>query len=204
MKNTAKRITAILLTFVLIFSLAGCGEVKKAETAVNGMFAAFMAGDFDEAQKYVDISDFENDSNPITGDTKTMMEVLFGSLSYNIVSSEKNDDGSVSVKTEITATDMKPVLADLMLKAIEYSLSNAFADPAPTEEEMNAKMQELFIESATKPDLATVTNTVDIKAAKTENGDWKIQGSDELVNALLGGMTDAALELSDALNNAAE
>ena len=48
-----KSIIATLLTFILMLSLTGCGEIKKAETAVNGMFAAFKSLNFEEAQKLV-------------------------------------------------------------------------------------------------------------------------------------------------------
>ena len=50
-----KRIFALILVLALAMSLAGCGEIKKAEASVNGMFMSFKNLDFDEAQKYVNI-----------------------------------------------------------------------------------------------------------------------------------------------------
>ena len=35
-----KSLLAIVLMFALMFTLAGCGEIKKAEATVNGMFTA--------------------------------------------------------------------------------------------------------------------------------------------------------------------
>ena len=40
------------------------------------------------------------------------------------------------------------------------------SDPQTTEEETNKKAEEMFIESASKADLATVTNEINIKAVK--------------------------------------
>ena len=61
-------------------------------------------------------------------------------------------------------------------------------------------MMEMFTECVTKDDLAMVTNEVDIKVVKTE-GEWKIESDDALSDALLGGLTEAAEELSKSMNN---
>ena len=69
-----------------------------------------------------------------------------------------------------------------------------------TEEETNKKMEEILVECASKPELATVTNEVDIKVVKTESKEWKIEADDTFVNALLGGLADAAKEMENAFN----
>ena len=84
-----KSITAAFLTFVLILSLTGCGEIKKAETAVNGMFVAFKNLDFEEAQKYVNVEDITNTENDTDDNSKLIMETVFDNLNYEIISSEK-------------------------------------------------------------------------------------------------------------------
>lgn len=195
-----KSITAIILTLILTLSLAGCGEIKKAETAVNGMFTAFKNLDFEEAQKYVNVDDITKAGEEANENSMLIMETVFDNLSYEIISSEKVDNETVIVKTKVTATDMKPVLGEFLSKALEYAFSNAFANPQPTEEETNKKMEEILVECASKPDLATVTNEVDIKVIKTESKDWKIEVDDAVVNALLGGLADAAKEMENAFN----
>ena len=195
-----KTITAIILTLILTLSLTGCGEIKKAETAVNGMFTAFKNLDFEEAQKYVNVDEITKAGEEANENSMLIMETVFDNLSYEIISSEKVDNETVIVKTKVTATDMKPVLGEFLAKALEYAFSNAFANPQPTEEETNKKMEEILVECASKPDLATVTNEVDIKVIKTESKDWKIEADDAVVNALLGGLADAAKEMENAFN----
>ena len=195
-----KSITAIILTLILILSLTGCGEIKKAETAVNGMFTAFKSLNFEEAQKYVNVDEITKAGEEANENSMLIMETVFDNLSYEIISSEKVDSETVIVKTKVTATDMKPVLGEFLTKALEYAFSNAFANPQPTEEETNKKMEEILVECASKPDLATVTNEVDIKVIKTESKDWKIEVDDAVVNALLGGLADAAKEMENAFN----
>ena len=195
-----KTITAIILTLILTLSLTGCGEIKKAETAVNGMFTAFKSLNFEEAQKYVNVDEITKAGEEANENSMLIMETVFDNLSYEIISSEKIDNETVIVKTKVTATDMKPVLGEFLAKALEYAFSNAFANPQPTEEETNKKMEEILVECASKPDLATVTNEVDIKVIKTESKDWKIEADDAVVNALLGGLADAAKEMENAFN----
>lgn len=192
-----KSIIAVVLTLVLVFSLTGCGEIKKAETSVNGMFTAFKNLDFEEAQKYVNVDDITNGENS-NDNAEAVMNAIFGNLNYEIVLSEKVDDSTVIVKTSITATDMKPVMGEFFTQAMQYAFSTAFSDTQPSEEEQNKKMEEILVECASKPDLATVTNEVDIKVVKNENKEWKIEADDTFVNAVLGGLMDAAKSLENA------
>lgn len=197
-----KSIIATILALILLFSLTGCGEIKKAETAVNGMFTAFKNTDIESAAKYVDVDEInasEDSSDSIS--TEFVMKTIFNKLDYKIISSEKVDDTTVKVKTEITVTDMKPVLGEFFTNAMQYAFSTAFSNPQPTEEETNKKMEEMFIESASKEDLATVTNEVDITVVKTENNEWKVKSDDTFADALLGGLITAGEELSKAFEN---
>lgn len=195
-----KLITAILLTFVLMLSLTGCGEIKKAETTVNGMFAAFKSLNFEEAQKYVSVEEITKTGDEANENSMLIMKTVFGNLDYEIVESNKVDNNNVVVKTKITATDMKPVMGEFLKKALEYAFSSAFSNPQPTEEETNRKMEEILVECASKPELATVTNEVDIKVVKTESKEWKIEADDTFVNALLGDLADAVKEMENAFN----
>lgn len=196
-----KSLIAIILTLIMMLSLTGCGEIKKAESTVSNMFAAFKALDFEEAQKYVNIDDIKPaaSKDDLTGNAEMFMKNLFDRLDYKIISSEKIDSNTVNVTTEITAIDMKPVLGEFFVAAMQYAFSNAFANPQPTEEETNAKMEELFTASATKPDLATVTNEVVIKVVKDDK-EWKVVSDDAFVDAILGGLSAAAEELENAFN----
>lgn len=202
MKQLVKIITTLVLCLAMVLSLSACGEVKQAETAVNNMFASFKSLDFEEAEKYTDlenmkISKFEGEQGA-KSNYEMYMKALFDRLDYQIVSSEKIDANTVNVVTKITAVDMKPVFSDFVSTAMEYAISNAFADPQPTEEETDKKMQELFLASATKPNLATVTNEVTIKVVK-QGEDWKIAPDDTFVDAVFGGLVGAAEEMTKSL-----
>lgn len=199
MKRGLKSLFGLILVAVLMCNITGCGEVKKAETVVNGMFASFKVLDFDKAKEYVNVEDIlsteTTETSSINGDI--FMKTLFDRLGYKIISSEKIDNETVIVKTEITAIDMKPVLGEWFGAALQFAFENAFEKIS--EEESNNRMEELFVEAATKEDLATVTNTVDIKVVKVDNN-WKVETDDKFIDSILGGLISASEELSNTFN----
>ncbi len=194
-----KKIFIVVLAVSMILSIVGCGEIKKAETAVNGMFVAFKNLDFDKAQKYVNVEDITNADNA-NENTTIVMQTVFDNLEYEIISSEKIDDNNVIVKTKIIAIDMKPVMGEFFTKAMEYAFSNAFSTPQPTEEETNKKMEEILIECASKPDLATISKEIDIKVSKNDEDEWKIRADEVFANVILGGLMDIASNIENSFN----
>lgn len=197
-----KVLTAVILAFLLMFSLTGCGEIEKAESAVKGMFEAFKSSNIEEAQKYVNIEDITSaGKTDMTKDSAVITDTVFKNLSYEIVSSEQTDDNTVIVKTKITTTDMKPVMGEYFSKTLEYTLSNVFTYSELTEEEKSAKMNEILEECVSKDNLDTVTNEVDIKVVKNDNNEWKIESDETFVNALLGGLIEAIEDLQESFKN---
>ena len=197
-----KKLTAIILTLAMVLSFAGCGEIQKAESAVNGMLTALMNFEFEEMQKYVS-ADGEPlfDSDEDIESSRALAEALFADLNYEIISSEKVDDSTVVVKTKITTTDMKPVLGEFFAKWMEFAFENALSSAPISDEEMEAKAMEMFAECLSAEELETVTNQVDIKVAENENGEWKIEMDDNLTGALMGGLTEAIEELQESMGD---
>ena len=201
MKRIIKVSVFVIFVVSMALSLAACGAdvTKKAEASVNGMFQAFQALDFQAAQQYIDLDKLAFDAEEIDLDTdaQMFMKALFDKLDYEILSSEKIDDNTVNVVVKITALDMKPILADFMVAALQYAFSSAFADPQPTEEETAQKIEELFVEATSKDDVTTVTNEVTVKVVNSDDG-WKIDPDDTFTNALFGGLKEAAESLAEA------
>ena len=202
MKTISKRLMAALLAILMLVSCCGCSSpTKEAEATISGMFNAFKDLDFEKAENYIDIDDMklsQVEENETTN-YEIFMKTLFNRLNYEIISSEEVDSETVNVVVKITAIDMKPVLADYMAAALQYAFSNAFANPQPTEEETNKKMEELFIASATKENLATVTNEVTVKVVN-EDGNWNVVSDDDLTDAMFGGLIAATEAISNSFN----
>jgi hypothetical protein len=203
MKKVIKIMSLSLSIFVLLLSLTGCGEVQKAEKTVSGMFDAFKILDFETAKTYVDLDelDLSDDKESLTGNAEMFMKNLFDKLNYKIISSKKIDNQTVMVKTEITAIDMKPVMGEFFTNAMQFAFSNAFTpeEQQLSDEEMDKKMEELFIQSVSKSDLATVTNTVDIKVVEVEKT-WKAAVDETFTDALFGGLMTVAEDMEKSFN----
>ena len=204
MKKYVKLISLMLVVTTMAMMLTGCSATKKAETTVHSAFAALKALDFEKASEYLDVDEIMNtddENDTLSLDDNVFMETLFGRLDYEIISSEEIDENTVVVKTRISAVDMKPVLGEFFGKALQYAFASAFANPKPSDEEMNRKMEEMFVECASKEDLEMVTNEVDIRVIQVDKK-WKIELGDTLSDALLGGLAKAAEEISNAFNSA--
>ena len=200
MKTISKRLAAALLAILMLVSFCGCSSAtKQAESSVRGMFDAFKTLDFEKAGEYtnIDAMKLSKVEESETTNYEMFMNALFNRLDYNIISSEEVDSETVNVVVKITAVDIKPVLGEYIVAALQYAFANAFANPQPTEEETNKKMEELFIASASKEDLATVTNEVTIKVTKKDDK-WVIASDDTLVDAIFGGLLAATEELADS------
>ncbi len=198
MRKITQKIVLFMLALSLCLSVTGCGEKHPAAIAVDNMFTTFNKLDFEAASMYVDLNTlaFGEDANTITGDDEMYMNNLFDKLSYKILKVDKIDENNAKVTTEITAIDMKPVMVEYFTNALEFALANVFT---ATEEEIDSGIKDIFIEAVSAPDLATVTNTVEIIVEKTENG-WQIQGSDELTDALYGNISEALEYVQNSLN----
>jgi hypothetical protein len=203
MKKVIRIMLLSLSVFVLLLSLTGCGEIQKAEKTVSGMFDAFKSLDFGTAKTYVDLNelDLSDDKESLTGNAEMFMKNLFNKLNYKIVSAEKIDNQTVMVKTEITAIDMKPVMGEFFTNAMQFAFSNAFTpeEQQLSDEAMDKKMEEFFVQSVSKPNLATVTNTVDINVVKVEKA-WKVVVDDTFTDALFGGLMTVAKDMEKSFN----
>lgn len=190
MKKISKILAFILMFSTLVLSLTACGSdpTKEAQAAVEKEF---------EALKNKDEKAFEElfGSNPldslgITSDNaeenfKKIVNKILEGIDYSIISSEKIDNENVTVKVDITSLNMEDVMQKYMESIVDFSLNEEAA--SLSEEETNDKIVELLLETISQPDLETVKTTVDINVKKVDNK-WTIQESDELTNALAGGL----------------
>lgn len=208
MRKYSKVLCLILVAVMVVACLAACGGVspeKLAEQAVSTCIDALKMGDLETAANYLVDADIieAGDDGEDSAMNESMTKIVFGKLNYKILSSTKVDDSTVTVKVEISNVDMKPVFTEFFTQALQYAFANAFADPQPTEEETNQKMEEIFNSCISKEDLTTVTEEVDVKVVKDGDG-WIIEGDDTLANALLGGLLNVVEELEDSFSDIGE
>ena len=192
-----RRLGILIVVAILTYTMTGCGEVRKAENSVNNMFKAFQNLDFEVSKEYIDLEEVEEQDDI---NAKAIMENLFQELEYQIISSEKIDKDTVNVKVKITAVDMKPIFRDFFVDYIAHAFSYALSGDEMTEEEQEAKMQEILLQSIKDRGSQTVTNEVVLEVNR-QGKVWKVESSDTFVNALLGDFEKVVEEIQNSLDS---
>ena len=200
MKRNVKIVTAILLVVTMLFSLCGCGKLSKGEKIVKNMLEAFKTADFEKAGKYINLEEFlaESSDVAIAGSAETYLKAALTGFDYEILSSEKANDGSVNVTVRIQTVYMKAVIDDFLIKAMEYLMASATADPRPTPEQTAEKLDELMGESANQFKDNKATNEVIMNVSKID-GKWTVDANDNVFNAIFGGLLTAIDEVKNGL-----
>jgi len=194
-----KTLLALLLVFVLAFSLTGCSSpTEQASATVTETLSALRDADEETIKQYLNADELEGIG---MDDAVEMFKSVFGGLEFEILSSEQVDENTVNVKTKIVARDMKVVMENFMGEVLKYAFSMAMADPQPSEEEMTAKMMDIFAECLADPDVEKITTEYVIPVMKNDEGGWYFESTDELIDVLSGGMMTAADELSKSFAN---
>jgi hypothetical protein len=198
-----KKVLALFLVFALGAGLIGCGG-EKPEQAVKNTFDAIKNGDSEAASKYINYDDLLNagetsdktSTDESDTESKEMVELVLKHFDYKIISSSEDGD-SATVKAEITNINMSVILADFISEAFTLAFSGL------DEKTMDTQMNNKFTELLNREDNKTVTKTVEIKLAK-KGDSWKISISDELTDAIFGGMISAAKEMNDSFGSDSE
>ena len=128
-----------------------------------------------------------------------IMELLTKNFSYSITHSREDEDaGTATVSVDMTNTDMSLIIADFLAAILSDMLSNAFlpVDQQPSDEDLTKAYLNELAELMAGEDLDTVTNSVDIHLTLTDD-QWKIVPSDEVFDAMFGGMLSAFTSLED-------
>ena len=121
--------------------------------------------------------------------SSAMMNSLMESLSYTIVSTEESAD-TATVKVNIKAIDMSLVMSDYISQAFTLAFSGI------AEDELQQKMLEVFSTALENNKENLIEREVDVALTKGENG-WVITMSNELADAITGGLLTVADSFSD-------
>lgn len=102
---------------------------------------------------------------------------------------------------KITNLNMEKVMQNMLKEVFSEAFFYVFLpeEEQPTEEEIKSKIVEIFKENLKEDDIKNKTSVVDVKLNLIE-GQWKINQSDDLLNAITGGM----ITFVDSMNSAIE
>ena len=194
-----KKILGVLLAVSMCISLVACGSSRdSAETVVDNAIKAFQSADQDQTQQYWGDTNFTETSDELTSEdeaySQELIEKIAGGLTYTITgSSEDENTGTATVTVEFTNIDMGAVMSDWIADMMSTVFGYAFLpeDQQPSDEELNQMYMDSLKEVIDNHKDDTVTNTVDVSLSLVDE-EWKINTTDDVVNAMVGGMMDFA------------
>ena len=182
----------VLLLVVLAIVTALLLLPTTPEKTVEGMLNSLKNADFESVNKYVNYEDIVNESEMLQNsemDEETQ-SLLFDKLTWKILNISK-EENSASVEVEITNKDFDQIISNYKQEALRI----AFSGESFTEEDQNNKLKEQL----KNEEIGTKIVTTTIQLVK-QDGEWKVQADESLVNALLPGLQEAINSLNSIIN----
>ena len=193
-----KKFLLLLTTMVISFGVVACGggsdsdkssdsydateleEMEPEEIAVVGFLEAVKQADFAKINEYVTEDDMMYSED--TTQDNTEEKIILENITYKIKSlvsldtSEEGNEGKATVGVEITNVDIYTALQNYQQTVGEKT--------DMTKEEIIAFVKEAIAQNKD----TTITKKVDIDVIQVD-GQWKVQTTEELIFALIGGFT---------------
>ena len=205
-----KKLTALILSFVLVFTLTACGGPTPTETVTTFFKALQNGGETSEVYEDKDFkfgSDMLEDELGDDGEKYTekeketikKFEEKIKDFDFE-VSNEKIDGDKATVDVKITTWNFGEQFSNMMTELIEKVFALALTDAS--EEEINEMMEKMLGEYLEKTE-KTYTKTVKVPLEKKDSK-WvisKIDDESDIADALLGGMLKAAEEIDEAMDD---
>ena len=187
-----KKILALVLAIALICVFAGCSKpvIIPPETVVTEALDAVKNLDETKMKEIWGMGVLSEALDGVEMNEEELLDFATKYFEYNIISTEE-DGNSATVKAEITNVDGSTFFGNIMSTAIIELMAYAAEHDGsyPPIEETNARLLELLNEALKQEEQPTATYTVDIPLTLEDNV-WKIQSSEKILTAILGGIYD--------------
>jgi predicted small lipoprotein YifL len=191
-----KKTLLLLTTIILAFSLSACNLFGPTPDEVATDFlTSVQKGEWEKASEYVNTEDSKEKIKEFTTSDEDVkyIEDLFEKMSFTI-GNVKEEEDKATVESEIETVDMKIIMGTIFQEMLAEAFAQAFSGEETDEEAQDEEMTKLLVEGMNEPSAKKVTNKVNIKLVKVD-GDWKVDVSDELLNALTGGLSSMGEEM---------
>ena len=174
-----KKVSILLLALCLIFMTA-CGTASPTDALKADLENAKSSSD--EIIGQLGEDGFGEEATQALVDKVLEFDYQLGE--------EKIDGDKATVETTITTYPFGEIFTGIVADFI----TQAFANPDMTDDDASALLDQLLMDALDKAD-KTYSKTITIELSQ-EDGEWVVQESDEMSNALTGGMLDFAAAAS--------
>lgn len=200
-----KVIACVLTIFVVL--LVGCKASPSPDSVLKSYFAAAKSQDTKTMQS-LSISDSSSTSTSVSSsssatsdaESKKMMKLVFSKMDVTIEEAAKINGDNATVKAKITAPDTKKIMQNCIAAAFSSALSSAFSSSSSTSSnDASTAMTKMFANELSKSDVALSTTEMNVQLMK-KDGQWKVKMTDNLTDAMTGGMYSYLKSVSDSFN----
>ena len=171
-----KKILALMLTSVFLFTLVSCGGKKPAEV-VNNFYNSLKNYNIEEIKAMVEQS--EENEDPIKTQTEEEVALIKKACESveEKITNTKIDGDNAEVEVEVTAIDGD----EIMRKYIRQELSKVLTGDSETSaEQSNEEVTKFLLDSIEDKDAKKSTQTFTVKLVKKDK-EWKITNIEDVI-----------------------
>ena len=204
MKKHMKTVIGLIMSVMIIFAFAGCGEkadpAADASAALDQLLSALKSADMNAIQEISGGEDTFKDAAESLGSEDGVQSVLtsmFGHFDYKIGEAEVVDDTHVNVHVNVTNADMEKAVEKWFSDLMAFAMSNP--DAASDEETLHKKTIEMLqtsVDAVAEEENGTVSKDVTFPMVY-EDGKWDVSSDidDSVLDAVMGGFMTAISKL---------
>ena len=175
-------------------------EREEASSYITEMFRTINTDDRETIAKYFDPESLVTDiAAKYDLDTDSILSVAFKNMSGTVSVAETVDTNTVSIKLKISAPNLKKVYGNAVRSNIQKNLPDIAQNPELSDQLIHDGLPG-ELNSALATGVFEMTSSNQELTLRYEKGKWQFDISDELADAMLGGL-NSAIKSTDINNS---
>lgn len=196
-----KFVCGILILGLILCSGCSLIQQQSPESVLKNYFTAVKKQDADTVTKLT-ISDSSSSSSKSSSSSSSSdyVKQLCNKLDATLEENAKISGDTATIKTKITAPDMKKIMSNIITSAFSTAFKDALNSSSTSSEDYTSKMNKQLTDELSKKDVSLTTTEINVQLAKVD-GQWKVKVTDNLADAISGGLYSYSKSVSNAFSS---
>lgn len=200
-----KKIVSVLSILCLcVFLFASCSKTQSPEDAAKAYFEAYQ--NFDAAKMAgLTVAEATGSAAVFTTSGSDESSVkMYKSIAKKTTMQEEGkavvNGDTATIKVKITSPDTKTIMQNALSSAFSQAMSQAFSSDPANSQDTNSQMLNQVVSDVSKADVKLTSTEMELQLVK-KDGKWKVKMTENLGDAMTGGMVGYLKNLSDTLTS---